>query len=195
MPEAMEQWELALRTNPQMVDAHYNLGLALARTNKIPEAIVHLEQALRIKPDYAAAHYNLGNALARTGKIEEAIAHFEQALRTQPGDPEVQNDLAWVLATHAPSEGGDPVRAVTLAERACAQTGNSAFPYLDTLAAAYAAAGRFQEAVATAQKAIDLARADGHTQEANEIAPRLELYRSAHAYREATDVMKGSLAQ
>jgi spermidine synthase len=91
------------------------------------------------------------------------------------------------LATHAPSEGGDPARAVTLAERACAQTGNSAFPYLDTLAAAYAAAGRFQEAVTTAQKAIELARAAGQTQAANEIAPRLELYRSAHAYREATN--------
>ncbi|MGD1020854.1 MAG: hypothetical protein ABSA12_16205, partial [Verrucomicrobiia bacterium] len=88
----------------------------------------------------------------------------------------------------APSEGGDPVRAATLAERACAQTGNSAFPYLDTLAAAYAAAGRFQEAVATAQKAIDLARAAGQAESVKEIEARLELYRSGHAYSPSTGV-------
>ncbi|MGD1021060.1 MAG: tetratricopeptide repeat protein [Verrucomicrobiia bacterium] len=193
--EAIAHFEQALRIKPDSAEAHYNLGKAFLQEGRLREAIVHLEQTIRIKPDYAAAHYNLGNALARTGKIEEAIAHFEQALRIKPDYADVQNDLAWLLATRGPSEGGDPVRAVTLAERACAQTGNSAFPYLDTLAAAYAAAGRFQEAVATAQKAIDLARAAGQTQAANEIMPRLELYRNAHAYREATDVMKGSLAQ
>jgi len=182
MPEAIQEYEHAIRIEPDSAEAHYNLGKALLQEGRLEEAMAHFEQALRIQPDYAAAHYNLANALARTGKIGEAIAHFEQALRSKPGDPEVQNDLAWLLATHTPSEGGDPVRAVTLAERACAQTGNSAFPYLDTLAAAYAAAGRFQEAVATAQKAIELARAGAQTQLVREMEQRLELYRTGRAY-------------
>ena len=84
-------------------------------------------------------------ALARTGKIKEAIVHLEQTLRLHPGYGQIENNLAWLLATHAPSEGGDPVRAVTLAERACARTGNRVFAYLDTLAVAYAAAGRFRK--------------------------------------------------
>jgi tetratricopeptide (TPR) repeat protein len=190
VPEAIEHFEQALRINPDLAEAHYNLGKAFLQEGRLSNAIGQFEQALRIEPDYAAAHYNLGNALARTGKIEEAIVHLEQALRIKPGDAEVENNLAWLLATHAPAEGGDPVRAVTLAERACAQTGHSVFACLDTLAAAYAAAGRFQEAVSTGQKAIELARAAGQTQAANEIALRLELYRSAHAYREAADGMR-----
>ncbi len=192
LTEAMSHYEQALRIKPDDAAAHYNLGKALLRVGRVPEAIEHFEQALRIAPDYAEAHDNLGLALARTGKIKEAIVHLEQVLRLQPGYANVQNNLAWLLATHAPSEGGDPVRAVTLAERACARTGNRAFPYLDTLAAAYAAAGRFQEAVTTGQKAIDLARATGETQSANEIALRLELYRSARAYRESANTPTSS---
>ncbi len=191
-PEAIEHFEQALRINPDDAETHDNLGKAFLQEGRLSDAIGHFGQALRINPDDAKAHYNLGLALAQTGKIKEAIAHLEQALRLQPGYADVENNLAWLLATHAPSEGGDPKRAVTLAERACARTGNRAFPYLDTLAAAYAAAGRFQEAVTTGQKAIDLARATGETQSANEIALRLELYRSGHAYRETTDTTKPS---
>jgi len=188
LPEAIQEYEQAIQIEPDSAEAHYNLGKAFLQERRLSDAIGQYEQALRINPDYAAAHYNLGVALAQTGRIGEAIAHFEQALRSKPGDPEVQNNLAWLLATHAPSAGGDPVRAVTLAERACALTGNSAFPYLDTLAAAYAAAGRFDAAVATAQKAIDLARSAGQTNLVKEIEVRLELYRSGRAYSQSTAV-------
>jgi len=96
-----------------------------------------------------------------------------------------QNDLAWALATHTPAEGGDPVRAVTLAQEACQRVGTGLPTYLDTLAAAYAAAGRFSDAIATAEKAIDLARAGGQPNLAARIEARLELYRSGHAYRQS----------
>jgi hypothetical protein len=56
---------------------------------------------------------------------------------------------------------------------------------LDTLAASYAATGRFDDAVATAQQAIELARAVGQTQLVSEVESRLDLYRSGHAYRES----------
>jgi hypothetical protein len=57
-------------------------------------------------------------------------------------------------------------------------------PYLDTLAAAYAATGQFSNAVATAEKAIDLARSAGQPQVVKEIEPRLELYRNGQAYHQ-----------
>jgi tetratricopeptide (TPR) repeat protein len=57
----MEQWEQALRVKPDLADAHYNLGVALARAGRAPEAIEHYEQALRLRPDLTAAR----NALAR----------------------------------------------------------------------------------------------------------------------------------
>jgi protein O-mannosyl-transferase len=180
--EAVGHYERALQINPDFAAAHYNLGVALQQTGRLPEAIGHYEQALRINPDDAAAQNNLAIALQQTGRLREAIGHYEQALRIDPDDATAYNNLAGLLATLAPTEGGDPVRAVPLAQRACELTGNQAAVYLDTLAIAYAAAGRFNDAIATAQKAIDLARSAGQAQLVREIEMRLELYRVGRAH-------------
>ncbi len=192
LPEAMSHYEQALRLRPNYADAHFNLGIALGRSGRTEDAIAHFEQALRIKPDYAKAHHALGLALEQVGKVQEAIGHFEQALRVVPDYVMAQNNLAWLLATLAPAEGGDPVRAVSLAERACQLTNHRVAPYLDTLAAAYAAAGRFTNAVTTAQAAIELARSSGQTQVVTEIQQHLQLYRSGRAYRPSTGVTSPS---
>ena len=146
-----------------------------------------MERALRLKPDYAQAQYNLGAALVRLGKLQEAMGHWEQALRSKPDYAEVENNLAWLLATLATADGGDPVRAVTLAQRACELTNDRVPEYLDTMAVAYAAAGRFNDAITAAQKALDLARATNQPQLVQGIATRLEMYRRGHAYRESTN--------
>ena len=186
--EAIGHYEQALRIKPAFAEAHYNLGMTLGQVGKIEEAIAHDEQALRIKPDFADAHNNLGLALSRIGKIQDAIGHYEQALRSKPDFAEAEINLAWLLATLAPADGGDPARAVTLAREACQHTGNREAPYLDALAVAYAAAGRFSEAIATAQKAIELASSAGQTQIVSEIETRLELYRAGRAYRAPASV-------
>jgi tetratricopeptide (TPR) repeat protein len=188
LPETVAHFEQALRIQPEYAEVHCNLGLVLIQLGKTQEAMEHYEQALRLKPDFAEAHYNLGNVLARSGRIPEAIGHYEQALRDKPDYPEAQNSLAWLMATRAPPEGGDPARAVTLAERACQLTNNRVPESLDTLAVAYAAAGRFDDAIAAAQKAIGLARASGQTRMVSEIEPRLELYRAGRPYREPVTV-------
>ena len=186
--EAIGHYEQALRIQPDFPEAQYNLGLALARLGSLQEAIGHYEQALRLKPDYAEVHYNLGCSLQQEGRMQEAMQHWEQALRSKPDYAETENNLAWLLATLASADGGDPARAVTLAERACELTDNRVAGDLDTLAAADAAAGRVNEAIATAQKAIELARSAGQTQIVNEIETRLELYRAGRAYRAPASV-------
>ena len=160
----------------------------MARLGRLREAVGHWEQALRIKPDYAEAHYNLGLALVRLGRLPEAMGHWEQALRSKPDYAEAETNLAWLLATLAPADGGDPVRAVTLAERACKLTNNRVAAYLDTLAAAYAAAGRFNDAITTAQKAIELAKSARQPQLVKQIELHLELYRAGRPYREPATV-------
>jgi tetratricopeptide (TPR) repeat protein len=111
----------------------------------------------------------------------------EYGLRAGGGGA-AQSNLAWLLATLEPTEGGDPVRAVTLAQRACELTGNRVAAYLDTLGVAYAAAGRFSDAIAAAQKAIELANSAGQTQLVSEVQTRLELYRSGRAYQRSAGV-------
>ena len=181
---AIGQWEQAVQSRPDFVHAHNNLGFALLRVGRVQEAVGHLEQALRIDPYIPETYYNLGDALSREGKLQEAAEQYERALQLKPNFADAQINLAWLLATLAPGEGGDPARAVTLAEWACERTGYQMPSYLDTLAVSYAAASRFSDAIRTAQHAIELAAAAGQMQLVGTIQNRLDLYREGQAYHQ-----------
>jgi protein O-mannosyl-transferase len=177
--EAMRQWEWALRIEPGYAEAHNNLGNALVESGRAQESIAHYEAALRIKPDYAEAHNNLGNALARTGQPQEAIPQFERAVQLKPDYVQALINLAWQLAVLPPGQGGNPTRAVALAQHACELTDHRVAVYLDTEAMAYGAAGRFGDAIAAAQRALQLARSAGQVQLAGQIETRLQSYRAS----------------
>ena len=183
MPEAIQHFEQVVRIKPDSAEAHRRLGLALRQAGHLPEAVGQFEQAVRMNPGSAETHNDLGNALLQAGKLKHATAQYQQALDIEPDLIEVENNLAWLLATLAPTEGGDPARAVTLARRACDLTNNQMAEYLDTLGVAYAAAGRFTDAIGAAQTAIELGRSAGKPELVREIEARLELYRSGRAYR------------
>jgi hypothetical protein len=101
---------------------------------------------------------------------------------------EARNNLAWLLATLPLEEGGDSNRALTLAQQVCAATGNTVPNYLDTLAAAYAATSQFNNAVATAQRAVELGQSAGQTQFVSVVGARLDLYRAGRPYVLHTDL-------
>jgi len=183
VPEAVKEFEKAIQVRPDFAEAYYNLGNALARTGQLQDALRNFEQALRINPNYAEAHYSMAVVLVQTGRTKEAIAHYDQILRISPNATSIQNNFAWLLATIEPSQGGDPLRALGLAQQVCRETGNRVAACLDTLAAAYAAAGQFESAVTTAQSAIALARSAGQTQLVIEVESRLRLYQKGHPYR------------
>jgi tetratricopeptide (TPR) repeat protein len=188
MPEAAREWEEVLRITPGNAEAQIDLGNTLVGMGRDAEAIGHYEKALEIDPKNAGARGNLGAVLLATGRLHDARGQLEEAVRINPDMVEAQNNLARVLAILAPAEGGDPVRAVVLAERVCELSGDRAPGHLDTLAIAYAAAGRFDSAVTAARRAIDLARSGGQAELAKEIDARLELYRSGRAYRSSAGV-------
>jgi tetratricopeptide (TPR) repeat protein len=181
--EAIGEYKQAVRIKPDYAEAHNNLGIALTQSGRVSEGIGQYEQALQINPDYAEAHNNLGVALKQNGSLQDAIGQYEQALRINADYAAAYNNLAWLLATLTPTEGGDPVRAVSLAQRACELTVNREPVYLNTLATAYAAAGRFNDAMASARKAIELLRSAGQPQLAKEIEDRLERYHAGLADR------------
>jgi hypothetical protein len=94
------------------------------------------------------------------------------------------NNLAWLLATAPDDQVRDGSRAVELAERACQLTGWKHPVLMGTLAAAYAEAGRFDDAVKMAERA----RSEAEAQKLEPVAARntelLELYRQGKPYRE-----------
>jgi tetratricopeptide (TPR) repeat protein len=122
------------------------------------------------------------SARAQTSYWRDSKSLWDHTLACTSGNSVACNNLAWLLATLAPAEGGDPVRAVTLAQRACELTGNSDANSLDTLAVTYAANGRFADAIATTQTAIKLACSGGQMELLQKMEARLELYRGRQAY-------------
>ena len=185
MHEAIQQLHEALRLKPEYAEAHYNLGNVLALSGSMDEAIEQFREAVRLKPDYVRAQRNLGNALADSGRTDEAIDQYSQLLQQTPDSLELLNNLAWLVATRQTPQAGSPARALQLAQRACNLSGPGNLQCLDTLAAAYAAAGRFDDAIITAERAIQLAESTGQTALAQRIRSRLELYRAGRPWREA----------
>jgi Flp pilus assembly protein TadD len=140
------------------------------------QAIAQYQKALQIKPDDAEAQKNLGTVFLKKGSMGGAIAHYQKALQIRPIDPEIQNNLAWLLATcpEASLRNGD--EAVRLAQRANELAGGKNPVVLRTLAAAFAEAGRFDDARRSAQKAVELVRAEGRQDLAGQINVELKRY-------------------
>jgi tetratricopeptide (TPR) repeat protein len=176
--EAIIQYQTALQINPDYAEAYYNLGNVLIQQGSVDEAIAYFQKALQIKPDYAEAHDNLGNALIERGRLSEAITHYQKALEIKPDYPRALNNLAWTLATSPQASLRNGDKAVELAQRANQLTGGENPTILYTLAAAYAEAGRFPEAVETAQRALQLAETQSNTALADAIRSQLKLYQA-----------------
>ena len=155
--EGIKNYRCALRIKPNNTDALNNLGLAFANLKQFTNAISYYEDALHIRWDYPEAHYNMGNALSSLGRPDEAIMHWREAVRLKPDWVDALNNLAWVLATHTDATVRNGTEALLFARRAVAASEDSESDLLDTLAAAYAENGRFDDAVKTAQQALELA--------------------------------------
>jgi len=175
--QAINYYSLALRMKPDYIEARVNLGVALAQQGKIDQGIGQFQQALQLEPNSAEAHNDLGIALGMKGNFNEAVLHYRQAINLKPDWPLPLNGLAWILATYPDPNVRDAKQAIEIAERAAAMTNHQDAIILNTLAAAYAAAGQFDKAAATAQQALDLARAAKNDKLINQIFEQLENYR------------------
>jgi tetratricopeptide (TPR) repeat protein len=182
--EAIAQFQKALKIQPRHAEANFNLGIACLRQRRVPEAIDCFRRALEIQPDYAKARHHLGLALLSQGRLQEAIDCFQQALKDQPGNIEVRNDLAWVLATAPDASVRNGARAVELAGQAARLSSRENPAILGTLAAAYAEAGRWADAKATARRALELATAHHDTVRVESLQKQIQCYESDSPFRD-----------
>jgi Flp pilus assembly protein TadD len=157
----------------------------------VDEAIAHFQRALSLQPNLAEAHNNLANALLQKGRPTEAVAHYQAAVAALPGNPYLINNLAWVLATYPEVSVRNGDRAVELALQAERLSGGKDPSILGTLAAAYAEARRFTEAVATAQKALELATAQANTAQVETLRARISLYQADSPCRDSDLLPRG----
>jgi cytochrome c-type biogenesis protein CcmH/NrfG len=177
-------WQHTLDVTTDNLLTHANLSFALLDEGKIEEAMTYLNKEFRIKPDFVEGRYRLAEALARQGRIRESIAQYREVLRYQPDLPDALNNLAWVLATSKDAGIRDGAEAVQLAQHACELTHHQQTMMVGTLAAAYAEAGRFDDAITTAQKACALASESGEQDLLKKNQELLVLYRAHQPYHE-----------
>jgi len=181
--EAVKRFREALRLDPDYAQAHNNLAAMLQLAGQFDEALDHYRRALMLRPDNAEARGNLARLLSRQGRAAEAVAEFEQVLAGRADDAQALSGLAWIRATAADPALRNPGQALELAERAATLTGRRDVAALDALAAAYAAAGRFDEAITTAQAAVASAEAAGQTEIAAQLRERRAVYQKRESYR------------
>jgi Tfp pilus assembly protein PilF len=180
--ENLFSYMLALTPNSFVL--HNNYGCFLFKKGQVGEAAKHFEKTLQLNPVYLSALNNLGAAYCAQGKTELSIICYNKVLELEPNNVDAINNLAWFKATEEDPNCRNSEDAIRLATDACKLTSYEKPYLLDTLAAAYAASGKFGEAVATAEKALELAQSLGDKELAEEIRKHLYLYEAGQPYVE-----------
>lgn len=181
--KALESLQRALANQPQSFGIHAELGNTHLRLGDKANAAKHFEAALALQPDHAESHCGLASLLLGENKHAEACQHYREALKTEPDELSALNNLAWVLSTTTDEALRDGKAAIPSAERAAELTQLKQPVILKTLAAAYAAAGRFDDAISTAESARQLAEASNNQALANTLSAHLAAYRSGNALK------------
>ena len=149
--QSIRHYRKALSINPYSLEAHLNLGVALAKEGRLNKAVRQYEKALDIDPDCAEAHNDIGVVLVHKGKIDDAIDHFRKALKIKPDYVDAEKNLNIAL------KAKDKIERINLSisrikDRLKAEPGN---PELyNKLGDLYRARGDLGEALEQYQKAL-----------------------------------------
>jgi tetratricopeptide (TPR) repeat protein len=189
--EAIENYRKAIKINPNYCDALDNLGITLTSQGRFNEAIQSYHQAIETDSKRPETFYHLGLTLYQMGHSQEAIATYREALRLNPNLPGALNNLAWMLATSPNDKLRNGDEAIRLAKHACGMTHYEQPVFIGTMAAAYAEAGRFEEATAASKKAFDLAQFLGQQILALKEQKLMQLFQTRQPYREQPDTTSG----
>ena len=206
--EAVAAYEKSLAINPDSSQAQNNLGSALAELGRFDEAMQHIAKAIELNPDNGAAHANLGHVLevmgghreqaieelqtgielapksgdghnilgvilAREGKLDEAIAELQKAVELAPQSAESRYNLGRAYAASSRF-----AEALPQFETAAQLTHGKEPAILQMLAAMYSETGSYQQAITTAQHALELAIERNDTQLADALRANIARYQA-----------------
>jgi Flp pilus assembly protein TadD len=160
LAEAEADYRTALTIQPTDADAQKRFAELLSREGRTAEAIIHYRAGLSYKPD-KQTRLSLAGLYRQTGDGHDAIVQYRAVLRADPDNVEALNNLAWLLATLDDDQERNGAEAVRCAERACTLTNFKQAKLTSVLAAAYAEAGRFPDAVAIGRTTVKLAEDAG----------------------------------
>ena len=179
--EAMFDLNRAINYAPRLQLAYNNRAVCHVALGDLDEAIEDYDRCIDLSGGTGTPTTLSNRAVAYEGQKEykKAMADFEKAIEIGATVPEVLNGLAWFLAVCPDEDYRDGKKAVDYAKQAIKISGDKDWNFLDTLAAALAENGDFDEAVVNQKKAIKLAPED----DKSDYQARLKLYESKEAYR------------
>ena len=179
--KAIKDYIEVIRLDPQDAVAYNNRGVIWKHKGEADKAIKDYTKAIRLDPEYVYAYSNRGFFWNEQGKYDNAMNDYAEAIRLDPQDAVACNYLARFLATCLEIEYRDGKRAVDLGQKSCELSEWKETDFIDTLAAAYAESGDFDQALKYQKMCIE--KLGGNT-DAHGYEERLKLYRAGRPYRE-----------
>jgi tetratricopeptide (TPR) repeat protein len=176
---ALADYSEAVRLLPTSARGVARRGSLLLEMHRLDEALADLDAAIRLDPKDSHSHNQRATVLYLKGDRAGALSDHREALELDPNNLSSLNGLAWLHAVSPEAPMRDGAKAVELATSACERTAWKVPGFLDTLAAAHAECGRFDEAIRLLEQAL-LLPGDGHT---DEYRSRIALYRERQPYR------------
>jgi tetratricopeptide (TPR) repeat protein len=188
---ALEHIEESIRLAPSFAKGHDLYGTILVHLGRLDEALSSFERAIELDPEMSVPHYNVALTKQRVGRHAEAAAAFGRAIDRDPDNPQYLRQYARLLATSPDASVRHGLRAVQLAMQAARLTHNQDFVALDTLAAAHAEAGQWEQAVSVQRHVVGMIQQMNLPPEVRqqllaEVRQRLDLYERREPYREAS---------
>ncbi|GJM24677.1 MAG: hypothetical protein DHS20C16_10920 [Phycisphaerae bacterium] len=173
---------------PDSADAFLVAGRVLNTNKMFDRAEVSFKRSVDLAPGSEKARVAYVEFLLSQKKNKEALNASEQGLEVLPKSVRLANTAGWFRATIDDESLRDPQAAIKWGELACAGTNRKLASCLDTLACAYASAGRYDDAVSTAQEAIELAKTNPLLgEELINYEARLALFKSGKPYIESAE--------
>jgi protein O-mannosyl-transferase len=182
--EAIDAYKYAISIRPEDTAMYLSLGAAYKEMGRKQESVDSLSRAAELAPGNAEVRQELADELVLLGARKKAIEQYKAVLRIKPDWAKCLNNLAFVMSAYPDAADADLDEAVIYARRACDLTSNAVPAYVDTLAVAYAAAGRFGDAAETARKAMKIAGDSNDLVLFKDIDRRLSLYLDGKPYVE-----------
>lgn len=186
--KAIELFTKAITEDDSNPSFYANRGSAYSSLGKLDEALHDYDTAIK----KAIAHsgnpkdkrlayflYNRGYAYEHAGHLAEALADYQKTIELDPTYPDAHGNSAWIWATHSDPAVRNATKALEYALIEARRTNMRSAGPLDTLAAAYAANGQFDEARRHQQQAVAKA---GSPEDQREFMERLRLYEQSKPY-------------
>lgn len=177
---AITDFTAALRLDPKQAEVFLRRGTCWDAKKESDQAIADYSDAIRLAPDSHQYLFVRAAAWEKSKKYDKAIADYTEVVRLKPDFDASLNQLAWIMATCPDAKVRDGKKAVEYGTKLCELSKWHEFSDLDTISAAYAEAGDFENAVKWQTKVVSMAP----DKEKAMYQSRLDLYRSGKPFRE-----------